>query len=110
MSCAMLSRRTISSSSKSVRGTPLSVCELPLSTPADGLPVRGFLGTVDSYESPPRYFLYRHLHFTFLYNDDQVTSLLCALSSSVLLSRPCLTRLVDYFRKRHRRSAPSVRA
>lgn len=43
----------------------------------DGLPLRGFIGTVDKsgiMEGKPetRYYLFKHLHFEILYNKDQV--------------------------------------
>lgn len=43
----------------------------------DGLPLRGFIGTVDKsgiIEGKPetRYYLFKHLHFEILYNKDQV--------------------------------------
>jgi len=41
----------------------------------DDLPLRGFIGTVDGGEStgePKRYYLFKHLHFHILYNNDRI--------------------------------------
>jgi hypothetical protein len=44
----------------------------------DGLPMHGFVGVVDPYEVDAQgrtvdgHFLFTHLHFTFLYNDNNV--------------------------------------
>lgn len=43
----------------------------------DGLPLRGFIGTVDKSsiiegKTETRYYLFKHLHFEILYNKDQV--------------------------------------
>jgi len=38
----------------------------------DDLPLRGFVGTEKIINDVPHYFLFKHLHFHFLYNKDQV--------------------------------------
>lgn len=41
----------------------------------DDLPLRGFIGTVDGGDQPDepkRYYLFKHLHFTILYNNDHI--------------------------------------
>lgn len=38
----------------------------------DDLPLRGFIGTEKLVNEVPHYFLFKHLHFHFLFNKDQV--------------------------------------
>jgi len=38
----------------------------------DDLPIYGFIGTVDFSSGTPRYFLFKHLHFSIMYNGQRV--------------------------------------